>query len=58
MKNKVIGSMLIILGFLLIIWGYDAFNSPETQAGGSVPVQAWVGMIGGIINIFVGMKKL
>jgi len=62
MKDKVIGAMLIILGFLLIIWGYDAFNSPETQAtralGGSVPLQVWVGLLGGAINIFVGMKKL
>jgi len=62
MNNKIMGIMLIILGTALIIWGYDMYHSPENQIGraltGSVPIQAFVGMIGGAINVVVGISKL
>jgi uncharacterized membrane protein YidH (DUF202 family) len=62
MNNKIIGIMLIVFGVALIVWGYDMYNSPSSQIAssitGNVPIQAFVGMIGGAINVIVGISKL
>jgi hypothetical protein len=38
------------------------YNSPSSQIAssitGNVPIQAFVGMIGGAINVIVGISKL
>jgi len=62
MNNKIIGNALIILGFALMYWGYEAYNEAVAQvhntAGGGAPLQTWIGVIMGMINVFVGYRKL
>ena len=62
MNNKVIWTMMVLFGAILVMWGYDTFNSPEVRAsrllGESLPINVWVGFIVGSINIFVGLRKL
>ena len=62
MNNKVIWTMMVLFGAMLVMWGYDTFNSPEVRAssalGESLPINVWVGFIVGSINIFVGLRKL
>ena len=62
MNDKVMGLVFIIFGIMLIIWGYDMYDSVESEVsravGAAIPLQAWLGMIGGGINVFVGVLKL
>lgn len=59
--NRIMGAILIVLGVFLILWGYDTYSSPATQLsrslGGTMPLQVWVGIIAGIMNLFVGYRK-
>jgi len=62
MNNKLLGVILIIFGAMLMVWGYDMYNSAGSQITrsitGDVPIQAIVGMVGGAINIVVGISKI
>lgn len=62
MNDKLVGLLLIIMGIALMVWGYDKYDSVSSQAsriiGGGVPIESWVGLIGGAINIFVGVMKV
>lgn len=62
MNNKFIGVILIIFGAMLVAWGYDIYNSAGSQITrsitGDIPIQAIVGMVGGAINIIVGISKI
>jgi len=62
MNNKMVGLMLVLMGIALMAWGYDKYGSVTSQAslaiGGGIPIEAWVGLIGGAINIFVGGMKI
>jgi len=62
MNNKIIGIMLIIMGMALVMWGYNYYHAAQVQIGtvmgSAIPIQTWMGMIGGVINIFVGIRKL
>jgi len=58
MNKRIIGIMLIMMGMALIVWGYNYYNAAQLQLETSVPLQTWMGMIGGVINIFVGIRKL
>ena len=62
MNNKVIGIIAVIIGVLLIIWGYDVYDSAGSQInrtlGGSTPFKAWGAMVAGAICIIVGIIKV
>ena len=59
MNNKVMGLVLIVFGFILFVWGYDVYSAQEVEASSAIPpLRAWVGMVVGAINVFVGVLKL
>jgi hypothetical protein len=62
MNNKILGIVLIVLGVALGLWGYDVFDSASSQISrafsGDTPIEAWLGMAGGVICIAMGISKL
>ena len=62
MSNKLFGIVLIVVGVALALWGYDVFNSAGAQLSrafsGDTPIEAWLGMVGGVICMSVGIGKL
>ena len=62
MNNKILGIILIIFGAMLVVWGYNIYDSAGAQITrsitGGVPVQGIVGMLGGFVNIVVGISKI
>jgi uncharacterized membrane protein YidH (DUF202 family) len=62
MNNKVIGIVLIIIGVALTLWGYNIYDSAGSQVsraiGGDIPIEAWAGIIGGVICIVIGISKV
>lgn len=62
MNKKIIGIVLIIVGVALALWGYNIYDSAGSQMSrafsGDAPIEAWVGMIGGLICIVMGITKV
>jgi uncharacterized membrane protein YidH (DUF202 family) len=62
MNNKIIGIVLIFVGVALAAWGYNIYDSAGSQLGrafsGNTPIEAWVGMVGGVICIVIGAARL
>ncbi len=62
MKNKHIGIILIIAGVALALWGYNIYDSAGSQItraiSGDVPIEAWLGMVGGAICVALGIYKI
>jgi uncharacterized membrane protein YidH (DUF202 family) len=62
MNNKLLGFVLIVIGVAVALWGYDVFNSASSQISrafnGDTPIEAWLGMAGGVICIAVGISKV
>lgn len=62
MNNKLLGIVLIVVGMALALWGYNVFDSASAQVSrainGDTPIEAWLGMVGGVICIAVGFGKL
>ncbi|MDH5256402.1 MAG: DUF3185 family protein [Gammaproteobacteria bacterium] len=62
MSNKTIGIVLIIIGVALAFWGYNIYDSVGSQLGralsGDTPIEAWAGMVGGIICVTIGIIKV
>ncbi|MDF1692111.1 MAG: DUF3185 family protein [Zhongshania sp.] len=62
MNNKIIGIVLVVGGVALAMWGYNIYDSASAQIGralnGDTPVEAWAGMVGGVISVLVGITKL
>jgi uncharacterized membrane protein YidH (DUF202 family) len=62
MSNKLLGIVLIVVGLALAIWGYNVFDSASSQISrafnGDTPIEAWLGMAGGVICIAVGISKV
>ncbi|MDN3701997.1 DUF3185 family protein [Vibrio artabrorum] len=62
MNNKLIGIVLIIAGIFLAFWGYNIYDSAESQLtrafSGHSPIEAWLGMVGGIVAIIIGIKRV
>jgi len=62
MNKKIIGIILIIIGTALAVWGYSVYDSAGAQItraiNGDTPIEAWVGMIGGVISILIGIIRL
>ncbi|MBA6254103.1 DUF3185 family protein [Colwellia sp. MB3u-55] len=62
MNNKIIGITLIIVGVALAIWGYNIYDSASAQLtrtlSGDTPIEAWAGMIGGVIAVVIGITRV
>ena len=62
MNIKVIGIVLIIIGVALALWGYDVYDSTTSQLSrafsGDTPLEAWAGVIGGIVCVLIGIIKV
>ncbi|WNC68808.1 DUF3185 family protein [Thalassotalea nanhaiensis] len=62
MINKFIGVVLIIAGVIIAMWGYDIYDSASSQfsraLSGDTPLEAWAGMVGGVISILIGITRL
>jgi uncharacterized membrane protein YidH (DUF202 family) len=62
MNNKVIGIVLIIIGVALALWGYNIYDSAGSQVSrafsGDAPIEAWAGMVGGVICIAIGISRV
>ncbi|TWX55139.1 DUF3185 family protein [Colwellia hornerae] len=62
MNNKIIGITLIIVGVAVAIWGYNIYDSASAQLtrtlNGDTPVEAWAGMIGGVIAVVIGITRI
>lgn len=62
MNNKIIGIVLIVIGVALAMWGYDIYNSAGSKIGralnGDTPIDAWLGMVGGVICLLIGILKV
>lgn len=62
MNNKIVGIVLVVAGVALAIWGYNIYDSAGSQitraVNGETPIEAWVGMVGGVIALLIGISKL
>lgn len=62
MNNKIVGIVLVVVGVALAIWGYNIYDSAGSQitraVNGETPIEAWVGMVGGVIALLIGISKL
>ncbi len=62
MNNKIIGIVLIIVGAALAMWGYNIYDSASSQftraLSGDTPIEAWAGLVGGVICVLVGITRL
>ena len=62
MNKKYIGIVLIVVGVALVVWGYNIYDSAGSQISraisGDAPIEAWVGMVGGVICVAIGILKV
>ena len=62
MNNKTIGIALIVVGVALAAWGYNIYDSAGSQISraisGDAPLEAWAGMVGGVISTMIGILKV
>jgi len=62
MNNKILGIAFIVTGAALAIWGYSVYDSAGSQVSralsGDTPIEAWAGMVGGVICIAFGIIKV
>lgn len=62
MNNKIIGTVLIVVGVALATWGYNIYDSAGSQVtrafSGDAPLEAWAGMVVGAICVVIGVSKV
>lgn len=62
MNKKIIGLVLIAIGVALAIWGYNIYDSVSSEVtralNGESPLEAWLGMVGGVICILIGLTRI
>lgn len=62
MTNKIIGIALIAIGIALAAWGYDIYDSASSRitraVSGDTPIEAWAGMVGGVVCVVVGALRI
>jgi uncharacterized membrane protein YidH (DUF202 family) len=62
MNNKAIGIVLIIVGVILAMWGYNIYDAASSQLSralnGDTPLEAWAGMVGGVVCVLMGITRL
>ena len=60
--TKYIGIVLLVVGVALAVWGYNIYDSAESQISralsGDTPLEAWAGMVGGAICVLLGVLKV
>ena len=60
--RKIIGIVLIVVGVALAIWGYNIYDSASSEISrafsGDTPIEAWLGMVGGVICVAVGITRV
>ena len=60
--SKYIGIALIVIGVAAAIWGYNIYDSAGSQItralNGDAPLEAWAGMVGGVICVLIGIMKV
>jgi len=61
-NNRMMGLALLIIGGGLLFWGYDIYDSVESQLSrsldGEAPMKAYVLLIGGALCAALGLLKL
>jgi len=61
-NKKMIGIALIIIGVALTIWGFNIYDSAGSQfnraLSGDAPLEAWAGMIIGIVFVVIGVMRV
>ncbi|MBA6262341.1 MAG: uncharacterized membrane protein YidH (DUF202 family) [Colwellia sp.] len=62
MNNKMFGIVFIIVGVVLALWGYNIYDAASAQLSralnGDTPIEAWAGMVGGVVCVLVGITRL
>jgi len=62
MNKKYTGIALIVIGVALAVWGFNIYDSAGSQVSralsGDAPVEAWLGMVGGVICAVIGILKI
>jgi uncharacterized membrane protein YidH (DUF202 family) len=62
MNKKQFGMVMIIVGIALAMWGYDVYDSAGSQVtralSGDTPIEAWLGLGGGVLCILFGLSRL
>ena len=62
MNSKIIGIVLIIAGVVLAMWGYNIYDSASSQLSrtlnGETPIEAWAGMVGGVVCVLIGITRI
>lgn len=62
MNSKTIGIVLIVVGVALALWGYNIYDSAGSKISrafsGDAPIDAWAGMVVGVICIVIGIRKV
>lgn len=62
MQKKLIGIVLIVVGVALAVWGYNIYDSAGSKItralSGDTPIEAWAGMVGGVILTLFGILKI
>ena len=62
MNKKIIGIAFIVVGIALAVWGYNIYDSAGSQVSralsGDAPIEAWAGMVGGVMCIVFGIFKV
>jgi hypothetical protein len=62
MNKKIIGILFIMCGAILATWGYNIYDSASSQLtraiNGDTPLEALVGIFGGVICILIGITRL
>ena len=62
MNSKIAGTVLIVIGVALAAWGYNVYDSAASQVSralsGDAPIEAWAGMVGGVICVVFGIFKV
>jgi uncharacterized membrane protein YidH (DUF202 family) len=60
MNTKTIGTVLIIVGIILIYWGYNNYNPSGIDLtrtfSDSTPIETWKLVAAGLVSIFIGRK--
>ena len=60
--SKYIGIVLIVIGVAAAVWGYNIYDSASSQItrafNGDAPLEAWAGMVGGVICALIGIMKV
>ncbi|MGL1957335.1 MAG: DUF3185 family protein [Colwellia sp.] len=62
MNNKIIGIVLIIVGVVLAMWGYNIYDAASSQVSralsGDTPIEAWAGLVGGVVCVLIGITRV